>query len=240
MKEGLKAIIWLIVGLELLLVMFILFSKFLTNEKVNLDLDEEEQEELNNIIMPTFTKSDITDEIYRTIYNVSFIENNDITIEDLSYLEVTYYDLDGNKHIGDMIVNNKVADEVLLIFKELYDIRYPINKISLVDNYRAVDEDSMRDNNSSAFNYRAVSGTNTLSKHALGLAIDINPLYNPCVTNGTASIKESEKYINRKNYSLGMIQEDDDCVKIFKKYGWTWGGDWINPKDYQHFEKTID
>ena len=121
MKEGLKAIIWLIVGLELLLVMFILFSKFLTNEKVNLDLDEEEQEELNNIIMPTFTKSDITDEIYRTIYNVSFIENNDITIEDLSYLEVTYYDLDGNKHIGDMIVNNKVADEVLLIFKELYD-----------------------------------------------------------------------------------------------------------------------
>ena len=117
MKEGLKAIIWLIVGLELLLVMFILFSKFLTNEKVNLDLDEEEQEELNNIIMPTFTKSDITDEIYRTIYNVSFIENNDITIEDLSYLEVTYYDLDGNKHIGDMIVNNKVADEVLLIFK---------------------------------------------------------------------------------------------------------------------------
>ncbi len=97
----------------------------------------------------------------------------------------------------------------------------------------------MKANNTSAFNFRNISNTDELSKHALGLAIDINPLFNPCVNNGIASIKESEKYINRKNYSLGMIVEDDDCVRIFKKYGWTWGGDWVNPKDYQHFEKDV-
>lgn len=239
MKGILRTLIWFILGLELLLVMFVLFSKFLTPDEVETDLDEAEQQEIENIIMPTFTKESIPEDVYRKIYNVSFTENENITLEDLDYLKITYYDFEGTKHIGDMICNKQVSDDILSIFKELYDIKYPIEKIELVDNYNADDKASMKANNTSCFNYRVISGTQTLSNHALGCAVDINPLQNPSVSNGVPSIKESEKYINRKNYKMGMITDDDDCVRIFKEHGWSWGGDWIEPKDYQHFEKEI-
>ena len=130
--------------------------------------------------------------------------------------------------------------KVFSLFKELYDVKYPIYQMKLVDEYDASDFKSIEANNTSAFNYRYIENTTTLSKHAYGMAIDINPIENPYVFNGNVEHKSSEEYINRSKFKIGMITSDDDCVKIFKKYGWTWGGDWINPKDYQHFEKEIN
>lgn len=68
------------------------------------------------------------------------------------------------------------------IFHELYLAEYPIERIRLIDEYDGDDTVSMEDNNTSCFNYRVVDGTSSLSKHAYGMAIDINPLYNPYVT----------------------------------------------------------
>lgn len=240
MKGILKAIIWFIVGLELLLLMFVMFSKFLEPEDVDVNLSEEEEQEIKDIIMPTFTKEEIPEEVYRRIYNHSFRENENITLEDLNYLRITYYDFEGKKHIGEMIVNKKIADDTLSVFKELYDIKYPINNMVLIDEYDADDEKSMKANNSSAFNYRYKTNKNELSNHALGFAIDINPLQNPYVENGIADPKEGTSYINRNLNKMGMILSDDECVRIFKKYGFEWGGDWITPKDYMHFEKIVE
>lgn len=224
-----------------MLVMFIIFSKFLeSDEYIEVEMSEKEKEEINNIIMPTFTKSEITQDIYRRIYNNSYKDNENISLEDLNYLNITYYDYEGNKHIGEMIVNKNVAEEVLEIFKELYDVKYPIYKMKLVDEYGANDYESIEANNTSAFNYRYIENSTMLSNHAYGMAIDINPIENPYVLNGNVQHKKSEEYINRSKFKVGMITPDDDCVRIFKKYGWTWGGDWINPKDYQHFEKEIN
>ncbi|MCI7321908.1 MAG: M15 family metallopeptidase [Lachnospiraceae bacterium] len=36
-----------------------------------------------------------------------------------------------------------------------------------------------------------------------------------------------------------FMEADDQCYKLFTKYGFTWGGDWKNSKDYQHFEKDL-
>lgn len=227
--------------MQLILIMFIIFSKFLnSSEYIKEEMTEEEKEEINNIIMPTFTKSEITQDIYRRIYNVSYKENENISLEELNYLRITYYDYEGNKHIGEMIVNAKIADEVLEIFKELYDVKYPIYQMKLVDEYNGSDYDSIEANNTSSFNYRYIENTTTLSNHAFGLAIDINPIENPYVLDGNVEHAKSEEYINRSKFKIGMVTPDDECVKIFKKYGWTWGGDWINPKDYQHFEKEIN
>lgn len=46
----------------------------------------------------------------------------------------------------------------------------------LPDVYNADDEKQMRENNSSSFCYREISGSKTLSLHAQGLAVDINTL----------------------------------------------------------------
>lgn len=111
----------------------------------------------------------------------------------------------------------------------------------LIDEYDADDEASMAANNSSAFNFRYVSGTTRLSKHAKGLAVDVNPRYNPYVRrrNGKTKVGPagSEKYADRTQKFDYKIEKDDLCCRLFKQYGFRWGGDWKNSKDYQHFEK---
>lgn len=163
---------------------------------------------------------------------------NDVLIDNtLVYLP--YINFEGEPSTGMMVVNKKIAKEVLEIFTEIYDNGIPIEKIGLVDEYDASDERSMVANNSSAFNYRVIAGTNKLSNHGKGLAIDINPLMNPHVIRGVANPKEGQKYSDRTLGEKGMITKDDIIHKAFTSRGWEWGGDWTNP-DYQHFEKSID
>ena len=141
-----------------------------------------------------------------------------------------------------MVCNKKIANDIKDIFQELYKHRYPIGRMQLIDDYDADDERSMQDNNTSCFNYRAVAGTNKLSKHSQGLAIDINPLYNPCVRrrkDGSVLIQPStaHRYANRSKKLPCTIDKEDLCYQLFIKHGFTWGGSWRTVKDYQHFER---
>ena len=83
-----------------------------------------------------------------------------------------------------------------------------------------------------------------LSKHALGMAIDINPFYNPYVTypDGKERISPagSEVYADRSNDNPHMIRKGDLCYQLFIDHGFTWGGEWKSLKDYQHFQKVIN
>jgi len=169
-------------------------------------------------------------------------KNLKITYDDLRYVRVCYYDFDGKAHAdGELIVNKKVAGDVLNIFHELYEAKYPFTSIKLVDDYGEPGDDalSMAANNTSAFNYRNVSGTKSLSMHSYGEAIDINPRINPYVKeNGSIVPANGKKYADRTLDFPGKIDHDDLCYKVFKKYGWSWGGDWKTSKDYQHFSKN--
>lgn len=187
-----------------------------------------------------FTINKIDDIVYNRINNISYKENDYITLEDLRYLEVTYWGFDDKRHYGELIVNQLVAEEVIEIFKELYQNRYLIDKIVLVDEYDGDDLKSMAANNTSAFNYRKVAGSNKLSNHSYGLAIDINPLQNPYIKSGHVSPEGGYDYINREINQIGMVHKDDICYQTFTSRGWEWGGDWKSIKDYQHFEKKIE
>ncbi|MCK5763869.1 MAG: M15 family metallopeptidase, partial [Clostridiales bacterium] len=132
-----------------------------------------------------------------------------------------------------------VASDIIEIFKELYENRYPIEKIQLISYYEGDDNLSMEANNTSAFNFRLISGSDKISNHSFGLAIDINPVQNPYVSNSVVAPKNAASYIDRTEYRTGMIIEDDICVRLFKEHGWTWGGNYKSIKDYQHFEKII-
>ncbi|MBQ6434500.1 MAG: hypothetical protein IJJ09_00700, partial [Synergistaceae bacterium] len=123
-----------------------------------------------------FYVSEISDEIFARIKGKSFKDDCTLPVEDLRYLHVLHKDLDGKTHEGEMICNKYIADDVLEILKKLFEADYLIEKIRLVDEYNADDELSMRDNNSSSFNFRFISHTTKISKHGLGLAVDINPL----------------------------------------------------------------
>lgn len=185
----------------------------------------------------------ITDDVKERIYGLSYKTDCTIPYEDLRYVSVLYYDFENQIQTGEIICNKAIAKDLVEIFYELYCNQYQIDKIRLVDEYNADDDLSCADNNTSCFNYRTVDGSNTLSKHAQGVAIDINPFQNPYVTypNGKERISPagSEPYADRSSGLSHMITEDDLCYKLFIEHGFTWGGHWKTLKDYQHFQKAL-
>lgn len=177
---------------------------------------------------------------------ISDDETPAISYNELRYLNVLYYDFNGEVQTGELICNQSIAQDLIEIFYELYQNEYPIEKIRLVDEYNGDDTASMLDNNTSCFNYRVVDGTTSLSKHAIGCAIDINPFYNPYVVfnkNGSGetyiSPIGSEIYADRSQNFPYKIDENDLCYQLFTEHGFVWGGNWNSSKDYQHFQKTI-
>lgn len=188
-----------------------------------------------------FYKEEISDVLFERIYGYSYKENCTVPKEELVYLRVLHKGFDGETHVGEIMVNREVADDILEIFSELYQAGYPIERMQLIDDYGADDGASMADNNSSAFNFRTISHTDTLSNHSYGKAVDINPLYNPYVKtiNGELSCEPADgiEYMDRDKDFPYKIDHDDLCYKLFTERGFSWGGDWQHAKDYQHFEK---
>ncbi len=163
--------------------------------------------------------------------------------DDLRYVHVLHYDFDGNPTEGELICNEYIAQDLVEIFHELYYNEYQIERMVLIDEYDGDDTASMEDNNTSCFNYRVVEGSSSLSKHAYGLAIDVNPFYNPYVTyekDGTEKVSPVAAlgYADRSVNFPYKIDEEDLCCRLFKEHGFIWGGNWNSLKDYQHFQKT--
>lgn len=210
---------------------------------------EENETELvpleNENMAEFFYYTELTDEIKERITGKSYPDTEEpleITYEDLAYVHVLHYDFEGQVQEGELICSRAIAQDLTGIFRRLYDNQYPIEKIRLIDEYDADDEASMADNNTSCFNYRKVPGSTKLSNHAYGLAIDINPLYNPYVRTGNGetliSPDNAAAYADRSASFPYKIDKQDLCWQVFTEYGFTWGGSWNSSKDYQHFEKT--
>lgn len=208
------------------------------------ELTNEVKSRITGISYP-ITRSEADSLAVPAVNILSDSDNLQISYEDLRYLTVLYYDFDGNIQEGELICNAYIAEDLKEIFYELYRNEYRIESIRLIDDYNGDDTASMEANNTSCFNYRVVDGTTSLSKHALGCAIDINPFYNPYIVfdktgNGQDYIspKGSEIYADRSKDFAYKIDENDLCYKLFKEHGFTWGGDWNSCKDYQHFQKV--
>lgn len=191
-----------------------------------------------------FFYEEISQEIMDRIEGKSYGENCDVPFEELRYVKVLYYGFDGETHNGELIVNKAIAQDIVDIFQELYEQQYPIERMVLVDEYDADDNTSMAADNTSAFNYRVIDGTNRISLHSYGLAIDINPLYNPYVRDmdGKTIVTpvNGAQYADRTLDCEYYIKKDDICYQAFISRGFTWGGEWKTQKDYQHFQKKLD
>ncbi len=189
-----------------------------------------------------FTSEPIPDEVFARMSGVSYPQGCPVSREDLRYLRLSYHDFSGQSRVGEMVCGKGIAQDLIEIFRELYQSGYQIDKMRLIDDYGGDDDLSCADNNTSCFNYRTVAGSTNLSKHALGVAVDVNPFYNPYVTypNGVERISPpgSEPYANRSSEFPHKIGPGDACYEQFKKHGFTWGGDWKSLKDYQHFQKA--
>ncbi len=193
----------------------------------------------------TFYTIERGDAVFKRINGKSYRKNPDVALSDLRYIKVLHYNFDHEIQVGELIVNRAIAGKTVRIFKELFKAEYEIYSMYLIDRFWTgdpveTDEASCRANNTSAFCYRAITGGRQLSRHAYGMAIDINTLTNPYVwySRGVKKVSDenAKPYIDRTWGDPHMIVKGDVCWKAFTKNGFEWGGDWPNPIDYQHFE----
>jgi poly-gamma-glutamate synthesis protein (capsule biosynthesis protein) len=163
-----------------------------------------------------------------------------VPLADLRYLRMSYVGFDGRAHTGEMVVHEDRAAAVTQVFRSLYDARWPLRRMVLVDDYGGDDDRSMAANNTSGFNCRRVAGGDHWSDHAYGEAIDIDPVENPYVRPSVVQPPAGRPYAGLDRTAgadvpAGVIRSDDVVVRAFARIGWSWGGDWSTAKDYQHF-----
>lgn len=187
----------------------------------------------------SLTIEEIDDETRARIEPTSWRQGCPVGLEGLRLLTFPHFDFDGVVKTGEMIVAATWAEDLGFVFEMLFDAEYPIQRIELVDEYAGNDDLSMQANNSSAFNCRQVAGKpGVWSNHALGEAVDLNPLMNPYVQGGFIAPPEGAEYLDRTDERIGMVVRGDEAVQAFEAIGWTWGGNWVGLKDYQHFSSN--
>lgn len=189
-----------------------------------------------------FTQESLNDEVMARMRGKSYPQGCPVPRASLRYLRVLHVDGEGQTRMGELVCNKAIAADLLTIFRTLYKHRYPIQSIRLIDDFGADDERSMRANNSCCFCYRHVKGSQKLSAHARGMAVDINALYNPYhrrLKNGTEVVQpaNAREYCDRKRQFPYKIERGDLLHRLFTQHGFRWGGAWRTVKDYQHFEK---
>lgn len=179
-----------------------------------------------------------------------------VELDRLRLVRFMHYDFSGEQKEGEIVVLDAVATRVLEIFKELFDYKFPIAQAKTIDQYGGQDKASMAANNTSAFNYRPIAGKTFLSIHSYGLAIDINPIQNPCLAPQENITNEEEvlipcqpakgqAYLNRTKVRPGMAEQVLNetskmrVVELFQHHGFhVWGGNWNDPVDWQHFQPS--
>lgn len=155
--------------------------------------------------------------------------------EKLRLLNIRYWSYDGKVHLGQIVVHERIAEQTRSAFAQMLEEFIPIAKMVPVSAYNWDDELSMRDNACSGHNFRPIAGRTTLSLHALGMAIDIDPLFNPWIKGDEVQPMGAYYDPNRR----GTLTADCRTVLIFKAHGFYWGGDWFETRgyvDYQHFD----
>jgi hypothetical protein len=161
-----------------------------------------------------------------------------VHLEELRLVTLDYWGYDGAEKQGELVVHADHAGAIADVFTRLFESRFPIERMQLVDAYGGDDFASAADNNTAAFNCRSVVGQpGNWSEHAYGRAIDVNPLVNPYLGEPRVNDPRLAPYVDRSVQAPGMVRAGDAVVAAFAAEGWTWGGIWSTP-DYQHFSAT--
>ena len=162
-----------------------------------------------------------------------------VALADLRYVRVRYWAFDGRRRIGELVVHRDAVGALRRVFSALYERRFPIRRMRLVDDFGADDFSSIQADNTTAFNCRRATGSVQWSQHTYGRAVDINPIENPYVyADGTTSHAASRPYLDRSARTRGVARPGGVLVAAFDSVGWGWGGRWPGPRDYQHFSRN--
>lgn len=190
-------------------------------------------------LAPTFqgTIAELTDKQKRWMTGETWHKGCPTALRQLRLLHVSSYDFNGNIVIGRVVVNSKVAQDIVDVFRSLYRDGFQIEQLDTRELYPP-DKRPDLSNPSVAFNCRKIAGSTSWSQHAYGLALDLNPIQNPWVKGSDVVPNAGKDYLDRTLGLPGMIVRGDSTVAAFTDIGWGWGGKWSSLKDYMHFSLT--
>lgn len=154
--------------------------------------------------------------------------------EQLELIDVEYYSMDGKIHRGQILTNKKLVADIKTAFEFILKEKFPVEQVIPVVKYNWNDELSMQANNTYSFCYRNVS----YSRHAYGMAIDINPLLNPLRWKKEYSYRKDQPANATYNPEIpGTFSPEHPVVLKFKELGFRWGRNFKRNHDDHHFEK---
>jgi hypothetical protein len=158
-----------------------------------------------------------------------------VAVDELAYLTVSFIGFDGESYIGEVIVNASAAKSMVGVFRVMFATGFPLEEVRVIAP-EEIDAAPTGDGNvTTAFVCRPVTGGESWSQHAYGLAIDINPFHNPYVKGELVLPELATAYTDRSLALPGMIVEGGPVVQAFDAIGWGWGGRWTTLTDPQHF-----
>lgn len=161
-----------------------------------------------------------------------------VRLDELRYLTVSFWGFDARRHTGELIVNARVAADVVEVFRQLHDARFPIEEMRVVTAAELTAAPTGDGNNTQAFVCRRANGQTRWSAHAYGLAVDLNPFCNPYSIRDLVVPELASAYLDRQRIRPGMVLPGDVAVRAFGRIGWSWGGTWSTPRDLMHFSAT--
>ena len=161
-----------------------------------------------------------------------------VTLDELRYLTLAHWGFDGELHTGELIVNAAVADDIVGVFQQLFDARFPIEQMRVIAADELDEPPTGDGNDTTSFVCRPAVGSTNWSQHAYGLADDINPFHNPYQKGDLVLPELASYYLDRTLALPGMISDGDVVARAFFEFGWGWGGNWRSLDDYMHFSQN--
>jgi D-alanyl-D-alanine carboxypeptidase len=163
-----------------------------------------------------------------------------VPLADLRYVTVSFQGFDGRSHTGELVIHQRVADQLVSVFAQLHQASFPIEEMRLVTTADLGAPPTGDGNNTAAFVCRRARTQMRWSAHAYGLAVDVNPFQNPYRRGDLVLPELASAYLDRDRVRPGMIRPGDVVTTAFAAIGWSWGGTWRSPTDSMHFSATGD
>ncbi|KQT92327.1 hypothetical protein ASG49_08625 [Marmoricola sp. Leaf446] len=157
---------------------------------------------------------------------------------DLAWVRLTFRGFDGERHTGELLVAARVAEDLVGVFRRLWEARFPMEELRITRRDELDAPPTGDGNTTGALACRPVRGSSVTSQHALGLAVDVNPFQNPYRRGDDVLPELASAYLDRDRVRPGVITPDGPVVAAFAAIGWEWGGDWRTLEDYQHFSEN--
>jgi hypothetical protein len=168
-----------------------------------------------------------------------------VPLSGLRALTVSYWDFEGERQSGELVVNGSAAHRLKRAFRRLYAQRFPIRHIGFAYFYGKPGDHPSDGDVTGSFECREAvpspcsggTASGNWSNHAYGLAVDLNPTENPYIGCGQSRDPATRPFRDRSRHRRGMV--DDRVVEAFGSVGWEWGGAWAgDTKDYMHFSEN--